>query len=49
MPTPGLDQAHIGLGVRLDGGAVQQDLAAAAERHAGGGADGREGAYLQCR
>ncbi len=40
-PQPGtsadadLDQAHIGLGMGLHGGAVQQDLAAAAERHAG--------------
>ena len=41
-----LDEAHVGLGVGLDGGAVEQDLAAAAERHAGRRADRREGANL---
>ena len=43
----GLDQAHVGLGMGLDGGAVQQDLAAAAERHARRRADDREGRVFQ--
>ena len=43
----GLHQAHIGLGVRLDRGAMQQDLAAATQGHAGGGADEREGGVFQ--
>ena len=38
-----LDQADVGLGVRLHRVAVEQHLAAAAERHAGGRADHREG------
>ena len=52
-PQPGmhadadLDQAHIGFGMGLDGVAVQQDLAAAAERHARRRADDGEGRVFQ--
>ena len=42
-----LDQADVALGVRLDRVAVEEHLAAAAERQAGGSADDRERGVLQ--
>ena len=42
-----LDQAHVGFGMRLDVVAVQQDLAAAAERHPRRRADHRERRVLE--
>ena len=47
QPDADLDQADVALGVGLHGGAVQKDLAATAQRHAGRSADDGDGATLR--